>query len=80
MAKASISTDDRLKFLGLMMMAQEHVRKTREIELALHEMLGTEDGGYVSDAIYSRYKPSDTATELDGVLAQEGITVIDIPD
>lgn len=73
----SISADDRLRYLGLMKMAQEHTRETRKIELAIHAMLGTEDGSHISDAIYSRYNPNDTVAELDAVLKREGIEVID---
>lgn len=56
----------------------EHIREARKCELALHAMLGTEDGGYLRDALYySRYESADTVAELDKLLLREGISVTD---
>jgi hypothetical protein len=70
-----ISADDRLKFFGLMKMAQEHTRETRKIELAIQRIVGGEDGDLFSDAIYARYEPNDTIADLDKLLLQAGIGV-----
>jgi hypothetical protein len=75
--KKHISADDRLKFIGLMKMAHEHVRETRKIELAIIAMLGIEEGGHLSDNIYGRYEPNDTIAQLDRILLLEGIGVED---
>jgi hypothetical protein len=69
----TIDHDTYLKALAMSVMSNDLYVQAREMQLRLEEMLGTEDGSHVSDAIYSGSKIR--ISEFDEALKREGIKV-----
>jgi len=72
-----ISADDRLKYIGLMTLASEHKLKANEYEEAIHRMLGTEAGGWISDTVWGSGVCPPSIHDMDDALLKEGVGVED---
>lgn len=71
----TITPSVRLQALGLFTLASSHYAKLRAAELEMIRLLGQEDQGCLSDAIYGSTDSVDAVSDFDAALANDGFVV-----
>lgn len=79
MPEIKMNSDDRLRLLGLWMLATDYYAQAREVERAMRRMIGDAafDSG-LGDSIYAHDGPYQPR-HFDSALREAGIVIVDNP-